>query len=246
MNRSPYEVLGVPTTATDDQIKAAYRKLAKQYHPDLNGGSAASEAKMKEINEAYNLLIKHKGEAQQQAYGGQSSQYAGGYGGGGYGGSYSSGGSGGYNNPFGGFDEFFRGSQQRERQQYTYTSTYTEMDSQLKRVEDALRDRNVTRARQVLNGISHHTAAWYYWCAMTDAMQGNRVSALNNARIAMEMDTRQPAFRSLYNQLQANGQAYQRAGNMQGFMGGLCNNSCLTCLAINLVCNCCCNSRFCC
>ena len=45
--RDPYEVLGISQNATDDEIKAAYRKLAKQYHPDLNGGSAEAEAKMK-------------------------------------------------------------------------------------------------------------------------------------------------------------------------------------------------------
>ena len=61
--RDPYEVLGIPQTATDDEIKAAYRKLAKKYHPDLNGGSAEAEARMKEVTEAYNILIKHKGTA---------------------------------------------------------------------------------------------------------------------------------------------------------------------------------------
>ena len=60
--RDPYEVLGVSPGASDDEIKAAYRKLAKKYHPDLNNGSAEAEARMKEVNEAYTLLIKHKGQ----------------------------------------------------------------------------------------------------------------------------------------------------------------------------------------
>ena len=59
--RDPYEVLELKPGATDDEIKAAYRRLAKKYHPDLNGGSAEAEAKMKEVNEAYSVLIKHKG-----------------------------------------------------------------------------------------------------------------------------------------------------------------------------------------
>ncbi len=243
MNKSPYEVLGVPTTATDDEIKAAYRKLAKKYHPDLNGGSAAAEAKMREINEAYNILIKHKGEPQQQSYGayGQSGQYAG-YGSGqqySYGGYRGTGNA----NPFGyGFDEFFRSNQ---RQQYTTYATYTEMNPQLKSVEDALADRNAARARQILSGIMNRTAAWYYWSAMTDVMQGNRVSALNNAKAAVQMKGDEPAFQSLYDQLRAGGRGYQQTGTMQGFMGGLCNNSCLTCLAINIACNCCCRGACC-
>lgn len=51
-----YKILGVPRDADEEQIKRAYRKKAKQYHPDLNPGNAEAEAKFKEIVEAYEVL----------------------------------------------------------------------------------------------------------------------------------------------------------------------------------------------
>src|SRR5580692_2641442 len=51
-----YEVLGVPRTASDDEIKKAFRKLARQYHPDVAKTKKGAEEKFKEINEAYEVL----------------------------------------------------------------------------------------------------------------------------------------------------------------------------------------------
>jgi DnaJ-class molecular chaperone len=56
--RDYYATLGVDRTASDDEIRKAYRKLARQYHPDLNPGDQASEARFKEINEAHEVLGK--------------------------------------------------------------------------------------------------------------------------------------------------------------------------------------------
>ncbi len=54
--RDYYEILGVKKEATQDQIKKAYRKLAKKYHPDTNPGDKKAEERFKEINEAYEVL----------------------------------------------------------------------------------------------------------------------------------------------------------------------------------------------
>lgn len=71
----PYSVLGVSSTASDEEISKAYKKLARQYHPDLNPGNAAAEAKMKEINSAYEAIRDIR--SGKKAYTGADSSYSG-------------------------------------------------------------------------------------------------------------------------------------------------------------------------
>lgn len=67
--RDYYEVLGVSKDAGEDDIKKAYRRLAKKYHPDLNPGDKSAEDKLKEVNEAYEVLSNPEKKARYDQYG---------------------------------------------------------------------------------------------------------------------------------------------------------------------------------
>src|SRR3954466_12854862 len=67
--RDYYEILGVTKTASADEIKKAYRKVAMQYHPDRNPGDKGAEEKFKEAAEAYEILSDADKRAQYDRYG---------------------------------------------------------------------------------------------------------------------------------------------------------------------------------
>ena len=87
--RDYYEVLGVSKTATDDEIKKAYRKIAIKYHPDKNPGDKEAEEKFKEAAEAYDVLHDANKRQQYDQFGFDAPGGGSGFGGFGGGGSFS-------------------------------------------------------------------------------------------------------------------------------------------------------------
>lgn len=94
-----YELLGVERTASQDQIRKAYLKLAHKYHPDKTGGDKEAEEKLKKINAAYDILKNTEKRAQYDRFGSTDGQGFGGFGGQGFGG-----GGAGFEAPF---EDFF-------------------------------------------------------------------------------------------------------------------------------------------
>ncbi|MBL6787305.1 MAG: molecular chaperone DnaJ [PS1 clade bacterium] len=142
-----YALLGVKKTAGDAELKSAYRKLAKQYHPDVNPGDAAAELKFKEVSEAYDILKDPQSRAAYDQFG--HAAFEGGNGpsaGGGAGGGFSNFGD------FGGmgdiFEEFFGGGRGgRRRQQRRGTDLRAEINISLEEAYDGTeRQINLTRA----------------------------------------------------------------------------------------------------
>ncbi len=219
MMTDPYQVLGVSRDASTEEIKKAYRKLSRKYHPDANinnPNKAEAEEKFKQVQQAYKQIMDEK-ENGTSSYG---SQGGGAYGNR-YGGAY---GSGGYQGNYGGAQS---GSSE---------------DAELHAAANFLNNMRYQEAMRVLNNISRQNAQWYYLHAVANAGLGNNISAVQDAQTAVNMEPNNMQYRQLLSQLQGGGQWYTDMGEGYGYerTGTDMGKWCCECLAINALCNCCC------
>ena len=223
----PYQVLGVSRDASDEEIKRAYRRLAKKYHPDMNPGHEEEAAKkMNEINAAYDQ-IKNPEKAQQEAYRQQGA--------GGYGNPYGNPFGGGYGDPFSAWYE----AQRRQQEEYNRT-TPPEMQA----ARNYINFGRYTEAINALSGVApaDRTAQWYYLSALANAGAGNRVTALDHARRAVQMEPNNARYRQTLEQLQQTGRVYQQTQHRAYPMMNLdVGKICLTLCLCNICGGACCN-----
>ena len=215
MTRDPYTVLGLKPGAGNDEVKAAYRNLAKKYHPDLNPGSKEAEQKMKEINEAYDIIISGRyqaGSYSASGYGRASSGYGAGYGayGQGYGSAYQNtygaGFNGAYRRGYADPNEGFWGNPYGFTGRASANRSGNE-SSQICAARSYINSRHYSEALHVLESISERDAYWYYLSALANEGAGNHINALEHTRMAANMEPDNMEYASLRQQFEAAGGA---------------------------------------
>lgn len=200
----PYKVLGVSPDASDEEIKKAYRTLAKKYHPDRNPGDEEAARKMQQINAAYEQ-IKNPDQAAQSGYGQGGYGYGGGYSGYGYGGGY-----GGYGN-YGGYGGYSAGNN-------TEYGESRQGDSYQQAAYQYIRYGRYQEAIHVLENCEERDARWYYLSALAHHGLGNQVTALEHIRRAVSMEPDNMEYMRLLNIIEHGGSDYRtHAGGYQGY-----------------------------
>ncbi|MBR6321420.1 MAG: DnaJ domain-containing protein [Lachnospiraceae bacterium] len=208
--KDPYEVLGLKPTATEQEIKAAYHELAKKYHPDKYQDNPLADLageKLREINEAYDTLMKRRPSSASS-----------------YGGSYSSGSSAGSSSGSGWSGGYYNaGSPSGSSYGSTsYAPEYTQ-------IRAALNNGNLSYAEQLLINHPNRDAEWYFLSGMLSYRRGYVDDALANLRQAMTMAPNNTEYRQMYQRLTGSGALYRTNSSMQGYDSAELCQQCITC-----------------
>ena len=207
----PYKILGVPEDASDEEIKKAYRELARKYHPDNyhdNPLADLAQEKMKEINAAYEQITKERASGKRGSGSGGASYGASGYGG--YGGYQGYGGYGG-------------------------SQSYSGQSSVLQQARIAINTGNISRAEALLANYSDHNAEWNFLKGVVCYRRGWMDEALRYYRTAVQMDPGNAEYRQALDFMEGTDDTAYRPG---GSFGTLCSgNPCLSMCCLYTLCS---------
>lgn len=205
----PYKVLGVSETASDEEVRAAYLKLVKKYHPDRyqdNPLKNLATEKLKEINQAYDTITKMRenGGNKHDSSSYSSSSY-----------SYD-------------YNSYNTGS--------SYSGQY---HAEFSRVRQSLNSNNLNEAAAILNGIPLHNAEWNYLYGLIYFRMGNFSTAHQYLSQAVNMEPNNSEYRRAYESLMSRGsRSYHSYGNMQNDSDS-CNSTCNICGTLWCMDSCC-------
>lgn len=251
----PYQILGVSPGASDDEVKKAYRQLARKYHPDANSGDKTAEQKMKDINAAYDLIINKKVGPQggygygqggaSQSYYGRSETGGGPQGGYGFGQGYDEEDPfDGFGFGFGPFGFGFYGDDSQERsygnQGGTYRQSYSTSanNPQMQRIAERVQARDYDGALTLLNAVllKDRDAKWYYYSALANHGVGNRIQARQDAAKAVQLEPGNGEYQMLYARLQNGSHVYTNAGSQYQRPAASLGSFCFTLCLMNFLC----------
>lgn len=205
--KDPYQILNIPSTASDEEVKKAYRDLARKYHPDNyhdNPLADLAQEKMKEINEAYDTIQKMRGTGH-GAGGGQQGSYSArqpGYGS--YGGGYS-----GYGSAYAG-------------------------DSRYREIRAAIRRGDLNTAEHLLSILSDHNGEWNFLKGVVCQRRGWLDEARRYYETACQLSPDNPEYIQALERLE-NSEAGYRPQGFEVFSTG--NNMCARLACAYCLCN---------
>ena len=203
----PYQILGVPETASDEEVKRAYRELARKYHPDNyhdNPLADLAQEKMKDINAAYEQITKMRSGAKS--------------------GGYSSAGTSGSYNGYGGY-------------QQQYSSQSSSGSSVLQQVRIAINTGNITRAEALLANYSDHNAEWNFLRGAVCYRRGWMDEAKRYYQTACQMDPGNAEYRQALEFMERGTESAYRPGGQPFGTEVCGGNLCLPLCCLWTLCN---------